>query len=78
MLKQVQTMSSVPRTLGTDVNFVFSGGREQVGVNENGMARGMHFAGTVVHDGTLHEGRTEKGGERAVFSYSSTLSLRTG
>jgi hypothetical protein len=44
MEKQAQTMSRVPRTLGTDVNFVFSGGREQVGVNESGMARGMHFA----------------------------------
>jgi hypothetical protein len=39
-------MSSVPRTLGVDVNFVFSGGREQVGVNDSGIAKGMHFAGT--------------------------------
>jgi hypothetical protein len=47
MLKQVQTMSSVLRTLGVDVNFVFSGGKEQVGVNENVIAKEMHFAGTV-------------------------------
>ena len=47
MLKQAQTMSSVPRTLGVDVNLVFSGGREQVGVKESGMARGVHFAGTM-------------------------------
>jgi hypothetical protein len=48
MLKQVQMTSSVPRTLGVDVKFVCSGGKVQVGVKENnGMAEGMHFAGTV-------------------------------
>jgi hypothetical protein len=40
-------MSRVPRTLGTEVNFVFSGGREHVGVKESGMSRGMHIAGSV-------------------------------
>lgn len=58
MLKQVQTMSSVPRTLGADVNFVFPGGREQVGVKENGMAREMHFAGTMGVGLRTHDGRS--------------------
>jgi hypothetical protein len=44
MLKHVQTISSVPRTLGADVKPVFSGGREQVGIKERGMARRMHLA----------------------------------
>ena len=47
MLKHVQTMSSVLRTLGVDVNLVFSGGREQIGVNENCIAMWMHFSRTV-------------------------------
>jgi hypothetical protein len=44
MLKQAQTMSSVPRTFGVDVNRVLSGGSEQVGAKDFGIAKGMHIA----------------------------------